>query len=115
MANNIKKGKHELKIDLEVFLLHDENGLFVSYCPALELSSYGENIEDAKKAFNEALEIFIEDTNQKGTFERVLLELGWTLSRVPKFNFEPPRINAKDISKMSKTLIDTTKVAIPYC
>ncbi len=117
MTNLIKHEKHGMSIELEVFLLQDGDDLIVSYCPALELSSYGDTAEDAKTAFDNALKIFLKDTIEKGTFERVLLKLGWTLSTVPKFNFEPPRINPRDLTRMSKSLIqaNTTKVAVPYC
>ncbi|HYV92532.1 MAG TPA: hypothetical protein VE978_12130 [Chitinophagales bacterium] len=61
----------------------------VCYCPALDFSSYGKNHEDAHAAFEEALNIFFEDTLQKGTLEKVLLDLGWLLSKQEYF---PPQL-----------------------
>ena len=64
-----------IKMNLQVALFKEENQ-FVAYCPALELSSYGDNPKEAKQAFEEALEIFIEETSEKGTLENALLQLG---------------------------------------
>lgn len=114
MTNSINKGKHGVTIELEVFFSKDED-LIVAYCPALELSSYGKNMIESKKAFNEVVDIFMEDTAQKGTLERVLLKLGWTLSVIPDFNFEPPRLDKKGYERITKDFISMrhTKVSIP--
>lgn len=111
---NISKSKSYINVPLDVFLL-EEDGMIVSYCPSLQLSSYGEDIQDAKKAFKEAMDIFLQDTIHKGTLEKVLLKLGWTLKAVPKPAFEPPSIHATDIKRMSKHIIQNmqTKISIP--
>lgn len=70
---------------VQVFLLPAEEQV-VAYCPALALSTYGTTEADARSAFTEALAIFIEDTQEKGTLANILLDLGWTLEKRP-----PPR------------------------
>ncbi|MEK6673357.1 MAG: type II toxin-antitoxin system HicB family antitoxin, partial [Nitrospirota bacterium] len=52
--------------------------LYVALCPELNVSSFGENIEDAKNSFREALEAFIEECREMGTLEEVLEESGFT-------------------------------------
>src|ERR1017187_3821440 len=67
-------------------IIKKEGDYYVAYCPALEVSSYGKTRSEAHKMFNEALEIFIEDTHAKGSFEKVLLQLGWKFPKEYKLN-----------------------------
>ena len=80
--------KNAYRFTLSVRLLN-EGDYIVAYCPALELSSYGKNERDARKRFEEALNIFIEETERKGTLEKELLMLGWTLRLKPKMMAQP--------------------------
>ncbi len=84
-----------IQIKIEV-LLFEEHETFVAYCPALELSSYGVDQKDAKKAFEGALDIFVKETTKRGTLEKLLLKLGWSLEQKPKLNYRPPVFNLKD-------------------
>jgi predicted RNase H-like HicB family nuclease len=91
MVNIIRTdGKDVVNVLLEVELIK-EGDYIVSYCPALELSSFGETEDEAKEGFEDALAIFIEDTTGKGTLERVLLDLGWSLRKLPQVSYKPPR------------------------
>jgi predicted RNase H-like HicB family nuclease len=74
---------------VEVQLIKDGEYI-VSYCPALELSSFGKDEEDAKEGFEEALSIFIDELHKRGTLEKVLLNLGWGLRKLPIASFVPP-------------------------
>lgn len=82
-------GAATVEASVEVQLIKDGNYI-VSYCPALELSSFGKDEEEAKKAFEEALVIFFDDLHKRGTLERVLLNLGWRLRKLPVASFDPP-------------------------
>jgi len=77
------------RINIEVFVIQ-EDGCYLAYCPALELSSFGHSPTDAQKAFAEALTIFVGEVERKGTLERVLLSLGWRLQQKPKYAYQPP-------------------------
>lgn len=46
--------------------------------PELNVSSFGETIDDAKKSFKEALEAFIEECKEMRTLEEVLEESGFS-------------------------------------
>ncbi|MFD1467801.1 type II toxin-antitoxin system HicB family antitoxin [Hymenobacter caeli] len=58
-------------------LLCDDSGQYVAYCPALELSSYGDTEAEAHYAFEETLAFFKQDVTQRGTLNQLLLALGW--------------------------------------
>jgi predicted RNase H-like HicB family nuclease len=113
---NSTKIENSIKVEVSILLLK-ENGNFVAYCPALELSSYGDSEQEAKGAFEEALEIFLEETTHKGTLEKELLKRGWTLQQSPKVNYHPPRISEKKLFQLMKSKthnVITEKIAIPY-
>ncbi len=82
-----------IKVMVEVLFTHEDDYV-IATCPALNVSSYGKTEKEAKKNFDEAIEIFFEETNRKGTLEKNLVKNGWTLS--PK-SYDPPRYTAKDI------------------
>lgn len=48
--------------------------MYVSYCPELDVSSCGENIQQAKENLSEAIRIHIEETLKMGAFEQFLDE-----------------------------------------
>jgi predicted RNase H-like HicB family nuclease len=87
-----------ISVGVDVLFLK-EGDYVVAYAPALELSSYGKTEQSAKKAFGEAMDIFLEETERKGTLERVLLKLGWTLSRN---RYDPPRWTAGELLNLCK-------------
>ncbi len=64
-----------LSLKVEVFREDDQ---FVTLCPELNLSSFGDSIEEAKASFREALEAFVEECQEMGTIDEVLLEAGFT-------------------------------------
>lgn len=76
----------ETTVSVGVAFVREEDYV-VAYCPALELSAYGKNEQSAKKAFEEALKIFLEETTKKGTLAKVLTKLGW---RKSIHTYEPP-------------------------
>lgn len=64
----------QLNIKVEVF---KEDDLYVALCPSLNVSSFGETIEEAKRSLFEAVKIFIEECSEMGTLEEVLEESGF--------------------------------------
>ncbi len=53
-----------------------EGNMYVAYCPELDVSSCGEDVQQAKKNLAEAILINIEETKKLGTFEKFLEETG---------------------------------------
>lgn len=68
--------KTNIQFSLPVSILR-EGDSYIAYTPALDLSTVGNNFEEAKQRFGEAVELFFEEISEKGTLEDVLLELGW--------------------------------------
>jgi hypothetical protein len=90
MVNIIRTdGNSVVNVSVEVEL-SKQGDYIVSYCPALELSSFGLTEDEAKEGFEGALHTFLQDTSEKGTLERVLLNLGWSLKKVPTVRYRPP-------------------------
>ncbi len=117
-THRIKHDEKKLTVQVQVFLIPDGNQ-HVAYCPALELSSYGSSPDDAKTAFAEAMEIFVADTQAKGTLEKVLLGLGWTLQQHPVARYEPPRpsvefLNALGSGKRGEIRTVRQRLAVAY-
>ncbi|MBI4656428.1 MAG: hypothetical protein HY746_06765 [Elusimicrobia bacterium] len=85
--------KHEFKIGVNIF---KEGKNHVVYSPALDLSSCGRTEVKAKRNFEKALKLFLEELEDMGTLEDVLLELGWRRADTPKYAWIPPHLlNAK--------------------
>jgi predicted RNase H-like HicB family nuclease len=61
--------------------IYREGEWFVAFSPALDVSSYARSEAEAVSRFREALALFLEDTQQKGTLEQVLTGLGWRKRR----------------------------------
>lgn len=53
-----------------------EGSMYVSYCPEMDISSCGHDIQEAKKNLSEAIQIVIEETQKMGTFDEFLEECG---------------------------------------
>ena len=68
-----------------------EGNKFIAYSPAFDLSTCGDSQEQAKRRFEEALKIFLEEIDKMGTFEDVLLECGWRKIGHTQKRWEPPQ------------------------
>jgi len=64
-----------ISVRIEIF---KEGDVYVALSPELNVSSFGETIEDARKSFKEAVEAFIEECREMGTLEEVLEESGFS-------------------------------------
>lgn len=69
MTNNI-----EARIPVIYF---EEGEKVVAYSPALDLSTYGDTEEQARKRFAEAASLFLDELTKMGTLAEVLEEYGW--------------------------------------
>jgi predicted RNase H-like HicB family nuclease len=66
-----------------------EDDLYVGLCHELNVSSFGEDIEDAKCSLLEAVYAFIEACEEMGTLEEVLEEAGFFKENGVWFSREP--------------------------
>ena len=70
-------------VNLQLQLMKEgENA--VIYSPALDISGYGNTPEEAKKDFDVALKIFLDETTAHQTLNKALEELGWKKVMVHK-------------------------------
>ena len=65
-----------------------EGDLYVARCPDLDVSSFGDTVDEARDALQEAVEAFLEGCELLGTLDEVLAECGfakidavWSLRR----------------------------------
>ena len=89
MKNQTIKKHSDGTLECEVAVMIIQEGAdFTAYCPALKLSTYGDSPEDVKKAFEERLEIFIQEMEEKKLLHDELIRLGWNFEAgiVPRFN-----------------------------
>lgn len=109
--NFIERTPDTLTVGLHVDII-EEDGYFVAYCSALEISSYGKDQKTAQERFIEEVRIFFIETGRKGTLEKYLLKMGWTLRNKPIPEYTPPE---KTTFRQNILNSFTENVAIPVC
>lgn len=67
---------------------YQEGDIVVATSPAFEITTQGDNFEEAKKNFEDLVEVFFEEYNTKESLEKVLLECGWQKT---ENHMAPPR------------------------
>lgn len=90
MKNIIKaQGNKTIEIQLGV-LIFQEADSYLAYCPALELSTYGDSVNDAKEAFEDLIKSYAEECARAGTLEKDLRDHGWMMHKSTG-TVEPPK------------------------
>nr|NIQ06259.1 type II toxin-antitoxin system HicB family antitoxin [Candidatus Korarchaeota archaeon]NIR47686.1 type II toxin-antitoxin system HicB family antitoxin [candidate division KSB1 bacterium]NIS23268.1 type II toxin-antitoxin system HicB family antitoxin [candidate division KSB1 bacterium]NIU23798.1 type II toxin-antitoxin system HicB family antitoxin [candidate division KSB1 bacterium]NIU92227.1 type II toxin-antitoxin system HicB family antitoxin [candidate division KSB1 bacterium] len=64
----------KIEVNIEYF---EEDDVIVALCPELQVSSFGDTLEEAEKSIQEALELFFEGCESLGTIHEVLEESGF--------------------------------------
>lgn len=82
-------------------LFIEEEGSIIAYSPALDLYTQGENLEEAKKMFEDAADLFFDEIIESGTYHDVLLDLGWKVSESDPEGLVPPEIVGQYQQKFS--------------
>jgi hypothetical protein len=78
-------------VDVELFLIWDEETKqYVSHIPVLDLSSYDDNPEEAKRLLLTLVPETLEYMHEQGTLIEWLLESGWTVTLKPEPKLLPP-------------------------
>ena len=65
----------DISVRVEIF---KEGDAYVALSPKLNVSSFGETVDEAKKSLKEAVGAFIEECETMGTLEEVLEESGFS-------------------------------------
>ena len=79
-------------MDLPIIIFKDGNNEIV-YCPALDLSGYGKNEDDAKESFKVCLGEFFKYTTNKNTLRKELCRLGWVIKNSKNKPMLPPSMS----------------------
>jgi len=64
----------KITFKVEVFR---EGNVYVAICPELNVSSFGDTVDEAKESLLKAVEAFLEECERMGTLEEVLEEAGF--------------------------------------
>ncbi len=77
-----------IKFKLTVSIIK-EGKQYIAYAPALDFSTCGKTEKQAKKRFEEAVDVFFEELVKNETLEKVLTDLGWKKKNI---QWEPPTV-----------------------
>ena len=80
-----------ISLEIKVF---KEGDVYVALCPELNVSSFGDDIENAKVSLREALEAFLEECEAMGTLQEVLEDAGFVKEK-ESWILEEPVIKEK--------------------
>lgn len=102
----------KINIQIDVIFFKEDNQV-IAFSPALELSTYGENLRDAKESFRTVFRLYLEETERKGTLIDDLLEHGWTIQTNPVPNFKPPKTDRRQFKSFDiiKEQVETLSIA----
>jgi predicted RNase H-like HicB family nuclease len=74
MAKDDKNNLTELTLPVSII---KEGASFVAYTPALDISTFGETLGEAKSNFEQLVLVFFEELERNGNADEVLTSLGW--------------------------------------
>ncbi len=72
---------HRFTIQYYIF---KADGIYIAYCPALDMTSSGEDMNDVVKQFYEHFQLYVECCIEDGTLMDDLKSHGWLLLRKNK-------------------------------
>ena len=80
-----------VKVNLGMYIFKEEKS-FIVYCPALDLSAYGDTEELAKKAFESVFESTFKYMLNKKTLKEDLIKQGWEIKSLNQKKIKAPSI-----------------------
>jgi len=57
--------------------IYKEGDVYVGICPDLDVSSFGETVDETRQSLREALDAFFEASEEMGTLDDILEEAGF--------------------------------------
>jgi predicted RNase H-like HicB family nuclease len=81
-----------IEYDVIVF---KEDLTYVAYCPELDISSCGHDVQQAKEMLKTAVRLFIEEAEKMGTLEEILDESRY--KKDPNGCWIPPKLVATEL------------------
>ncbi len=49
----------------------------IAFSPALDIATFGKTMPEARRNFEEAISLYLEELTERGMFDEALRELGW--------------------------------------
>lgn len=92
ISANWSEGNTKINFKLP-FIAFKDSGAMVVYCPALDLSGYGSNEEEAEESFKISMDEYFKYTLNKETLFADLQRLGWKIEKGGKKNLVPPNLS----------------------
>lgn len=77
-------------------LIFKEGEAFVSYCPELGVGSCGDSVEEARRRLQEAVRLFLEESQRMGTLQDILHEEGFVPHDANGASWSPPPLIATE-------------------
>jgi hypothetical protein len=117
MNKIIKQGNKYIDVQLGV-LVFQEADSFLAFCPALNLSTYGDSINDAKEAFEDVIKSYLEDCAKMGTLEKDLKAHGWEMHfGVGNMSVTPPKEVELNIpaGMLRRQFNESFRIPVPAC
>ena len=77
--------------------IFQEGDVYAFLCTELNVSSFGDSVEEAKSSLKEAVKFFVEECETMGTLEEVLEEAGFNKASEPSEKWLPrePKVEEK--------------------
>lgn len=82
-------GKNMIKVNLSL-IQFEEDGTQIVYCPALDVSGYGNTESEAMNSFSISLGEFFQYTTNKKTLASELKNMGWEVNKGKNKPMSPP-------------------------
>ncbi len=86
-----------IPIDFDI-IVFKETETYVAYCPELDISSCGNNIEHAKEMLKTAVRLFLEEAEKMGTLKDILEEANYEKDKSGKWI--PPKLIATELASI---------------
>jgi hypothetical protein len=115
--DNVIKAFRDQSIEVQLgVLIFQEGDSYLAYCPALQLSTYGDSVPDVKEAFEDMISSYAEDCLKAGTLEKDLIAHGWQLQQASGI-VEPPKEFDLDIpgGMLRKSYNEPFRVPLHTC
>lgn len=90
-TGNLRSEDHIVNVRIPIIQFEEDNNQFV-YCPALEVTGYGNSEIEAKQSFKISLAEFFRYTLHKHTLHSELRRLGWKVKKNVK-KAHPPSMS----------------------
>ena len=85
-------GEKVIDVNLQV-IIFTEDKTHIVYCPALNLTGYGETVPQAEESFRIVLNEYFNYTSNKKTLAEDLKDMGWKIRKDMKKPATPPTMS----------------------